>query len=107
MSYVSEIVYIARNNKIDLLFLANDVISDFTSITKIDLIAIDDSITISSSSSPTAFDWVSNGKNGIVTLTLGNENVPEGTYNFEVIVYDPSNINGIVWDSIKLIFKAV
>ena len=56
---------------------------------------------IDSSSAPSAFDW-NTGTTGKVVLALGDQSLANGRYSCRLIVYDPTNDNGIVWGKIVL-----
>ena len=104
MATITETVYLARDNTIDLLLKADRVITDLAPVTRIDLIDKGCTWSVSSTASPDAFDW-SSGADGILTLTLGDEVIPEGSYRARIIIFDAANTDGIVWGEIKLIVK--
>jgi hypothetical protein len=104
MATITETVYLARDNTIDLLLKADGVITDLTPVTRIDLIDTGCAWEVSSTTSPNAFDW-SGGVSGVLILALGDEVIPAGSYRARVILYDATNTDGIVWGEIKLNFK--
>jgi hypothetical protein len=104
---IEETVYIGRDNTIDLLLKADDVAQDLSGVTKMVLIddsdkadAVDD---ISSEDHSAAFDW-SSAVTGKLILSLGevfeSEEIDRGRYVFNLVVFDPANTDGIVWDKI-------
>jgi len=101
-----EIVYLGRDNKIDLQLLSDGEVENLANITKMildfgkDLLGSD--IAVDSDTSPAAFDW-SEG-NGILHLTLGQQSISAGLYWAKLIVIDSSNPNGVVWGEISMRF---
>ena len=98
----TEIVYDGHDNTIDLLLKANGVAYDLTDTTRMTLEVGDD--TIDSDVSGSAFDWAP-GVTGKLILALGDESLPTGTYRATLTVYDPTNTDGIVWGTFKLIVR--
>ncbi len=103
-----EIVYLGRDNSIDLELLSNGDPADLSSITRMDLQVGE--ITISSddpSSGP--IRWAQPGyATGEVRLSLGDSaltpmaSVQTGT----LVVFDAANPDGIVWGEIRLLVKS-
>ena len=99
---ITEIVYLARDNTIDLLLKADGKAQDLSTVTKMTLEY--DSTTIDSVTSPEVFDW-DTGTTGKLILALGAESIPKGDYTAKLTVYDSDNLNGIFWGYIKLLVK--
>lgn len=78
---------------------------DLSSVIKMELRDAGCAVYLDSATSPGAFDW--SGGGGKLVLKLGQEPVLPGTYIFYLIVYDPSNPDGVVWDKIKIKFIAL
>lgn len=93
-----EVVYLGRDNTIDLLFMVDGIVSDISGAERVTIEFGD--ATIDSDTSPDAFDW-SDGEGGILYLTLGDESIPTGSYDAFVTIYDSENVNGWVWNSFK------
>lgn len=106
MATLTETVYLARDNTVDLLLKADGVVTDLSPVTQVDLVDKGCTFTISSTTSPTAFDWATSGANGILIMALGDEPIPEGSYTVRVVLYDGTATDGIVWGDVKLVFKA-
>ena len=102
----SEIVWLSHDNTIDLLLEAKDVAQDLSSVTKIT--ATFDNITITSvDHAAGAILWNNGGYDtGEIRLDLGGEAIPAGGYDVPIVVYDPSNPNGVVWGPIHMAVKA-
>ena len=103
----TEIVYLERDNRIDLLLKANEVAVDLTSVTRIDLVAGTSTIT-SANQSGDPIRWAQSGyAAGEVRLTLGGEDLDASPnpYAAHLIVYDASNPGGIVWGSLRILVK--
>ena len=98
---VKEIVYLNRDNTVDLLLKANGVAQDLTASTRMILKDIGGKFTIDSQISAGAFNW-NPGITGKLILDLGGETLPAGMHDVRLIVYDPSNTDGIVWGDFKL-----
>lgn len=105
MAGIKEVVYLTRDNTVDLILKDNNGTTDLTDITKIEVHDIGCAWAVDSVASPDAFDiGTTDGK---VVLMFGDEPVSPGTYNCLVIVYDPTNPNGVVWGNpIELSFKS-
>lgn len=93
-----EMVYLGSDNSIDLLFMFDGNVADISDTERI-TIEFGDTV-VDSDTSPDAFDW-SDGENGILYLTLGDESIPTGSYDAFVAIYDSDNVNGLAWDSFK------
>lgn len=93
-----ETVHLGRDNSIDLLFMIDGNVSDISGSERVTIEFGD--ATIDSDTSSDAFDW-SDGEDGILYLTLGEESIPVGYYDAFVTIYDAENVNGWVWDSFK------
>ena len=102
---IVETVYNGRDNTIDLLLKDENGIADLSSVTRMDLVA-SGAWTVSNSD-PSSFpiQWVGTGQQGKVMLRLGDESLPVGTYTASLVVFDPSNPDGIVWGKIGLIIE--
>lgn len=96
-----EIVYLNRDNTIDLQLKNDGNVANLSGTTKMELIV--NGTTISSVTSPDAFDW--SAGNGKLVLALGAENLSAGSYIAKLIVYDADNTDGIVWGYLRIIGK--
>lgn len=105
MSRVAEIAYLGRDNAIDLQLKADGEVVDLSSVTQIDLVERDSAWSVSSATSPSVFDW--SAGDGVLSLVLGEESIPEGAYRCYLVIYDPTNTDGIVWDDFRLTVKEV
>jgi hypothetical protein len=106
----TEVVYIGRDNAIDLLLTADGVATDLVAgnVSRIDLRLCQGSAevqTISSTTAPTAFDWATAGATGRVILALGGLFTEPARYTAHLVVYDPDNTNGIEWGTFTLRVK--
>jgi len=101
----TEIVWLGHDNTIDLLLEADDVAQDLSSVTKIT--ATFDGTTITSEDHAAgAILWNNDGYDtGEIRLDLGGEAIPFGGYDVPIVVYDPSNADGIVWGAIHVAVK--
>ena len=102
---IKETVYLARDNTVDLELSANGVTTDLTHITKVEVADLGCAWSVNSVTTPSAFDI--GGEDGLLVLKLGQEPIPAGTYRCNIILYDPTNTDGVVWgDPIQLVFKS-
>jgi len=102
---IREIIYKDRDNKIDLQLSSSSGVADLSGATKIELVSTAGTLgTVSSTDHSTSFDW--SGGNGVLVLSLGCLPVVVGSsYQFDVIVYDDVNENGINWGSFQVWIK--
>jgi hypothetical protein len=100
---ITETVYLERDNAIGLQLLADGVVVSLASVTRMEVIAATGAWSVDSAVAPDAFDW--SAGNGMATIALGQQNIPAGRHTCRLVVYDPSNQHGIVWDEIKLHVK--
>lgn len=92
-----EIIYIDRDNTIDLILKSDGTAQDLSSVTRID--AIIGSTTISCTTSTAwPIKWSGLGTTGKVQLKLGDQDVTANTtYTMYLVLYDATNTNGVVW----------
>lgn len=96
---MDETAYLLRNNKIKIELLADRSLVNLQNVTKVELIDIGNSININSDTHPTVFDWTEG--NGVLYIIPKDIPSPVGVsvwdLNCYLVVYDPSNPEGIVW----------
>lgn len=95
--------YIDRDNVIDLLLKADDVAQDLSSVTKVDLIVGDTTVSDSTAGS-FPIKWTT-GTTGKIQFQLGDESIPAGRYAARLIVYDATYPDGLVWGTFVLIMQ--
>jgi hypothetical protein len=100
---ITEIVYLGHNNTIDLLLKADGVAVDLSSVTRM-VIELNNGTEIDSVDNPAAFDWTT-GITGKLSLSLGDEVIAAGRYSAVLVVYDPTNLDGIVWNKFWMVIK--
>lgn len=98
MATLRETSYIGRDNAIDLQLLADGAAVDLSSVTRVILRDVACTWEVDSSTSPGAFDW--SAGDGVISLILGDEAITAGAYSCWLIVYDPTNTDGVVWDDL-------
>ena len=96
MAALRETVYLGHDNAIDLKLKADGVAVDLSSVTRMILRDVGCLWEVDSATSAGAFDWSAGG--GALSPRLGDETIPPGTYNCWLIVFDPTNTDGIVWE---------
>jgi hypothetical protein len=92
--------YSLRDNTTDLQLTADGAAVNLSSVTKMELVDRHNKVTISSATSPDVFDW--SGGAGGVKIAFGEANLQLSSYTFKLIVYDPTNPDGIVWDTLTV-----
>lgn len=108
MAVTYNIVYKNRDNPLFLLLKSTDeagvlTYPDLTAgVTKVEILI--KGVYYNSTQYPDAFDFATEGADGIVCLRLGN--IPELVATkdpvAEIITYDPSNPDGLVWGTIPI-----
>jgi hypothetical protein len=103
---IEEKVIPGRDNTIDLLFTADNIAEDLSTVTKVVLKdeneVLDD---ISSEDHPTWFNWTNvGGVIGRMEIKLGAslDLVADTRHIFRIILFDPVNTNGIFWDRMMI-----
>lgn len=102
----TEVFYVGKDNASRLLLKLDDVAQNITSFTKAEIRF--NGITYSSTDFADAFDWATEGADGILILQAGLISsiiAAARDVATELIVYDPQNTNGIVWDTFDLDMK--
>ena len=102
---MSEIVFLAHDNTIDLLLKADGTAQDLSAVTKIT--ATFGSTTITSTDKAAgAIKWDQSGYDtGEIRLDLGGESITAGSYYTAIVVYDATNTNGVVWGYVTVEVK--
>lgn len=98
MTTYREIIYLDRDNTIDLILKANSIAQSLLSITHMELII---SGVTYSSVTPDLFDWAGVTP-GYVSISLGHSAVTKGIHIGKLIVYDTSHTSGILWGKIPI-----
>ncbi len=95
-----EVAYLGRDNSIDLLLKADGSAVDLSSVTRMVLVV---SATTQVSSTNQASDpirWDQVGYDaGEIRLFLKDQDLTSGKNTAQLIVYDPTNTDGVVWGS--------
>lgn len=97
-SEIIEYVYNNRDNTIDLLLKADGVAVDLSQVTRMAIRDNAGNIIVDESISPGAFSYPTS-VTGKVLLSLGGEGLSAGSYKVQLILYDPVNTSGIVWNN--------
>lgn len=94
---MTEHVYLGRNNTIDLILKSDGVAQDLASVTRI--VAVFGDVPVSSEDHENGdITWDIDGYDtGEIRIAAGAAEITAGTYSVAVIVYDPSNTDGIQW----------
>ncbi len=97
-----EIAYKGRDNTIELQLLEDGAAVDLASSVTRMVLKLDGPVSASVDSDNAAgvFDW--SAGNGKLTISLGGQSLTAGEYSAGLVIYDPSNTNGLVWDVFDL-----
>jgi len=97
-----ETVYVGYDNLIDLLLKSDGVAQDIRTTTKAAIVF--NGYEYNSTNFADAFDWTTNGANGIIQLDLGSiSGIETGRdKETELIIYDPNYTDGLVWGTFDL-----
>ncbi len=94
MDAVREVVFLGRDNTIDLELRADGVAADLAAVTRMTLSV--GGVTVDSDVASSAFDWLEG--DGKLILALGDQSLPSRVQrDCRLVVYDPTNTEGIVW----------
>jgi hypothetical protein len=101
----TETIYVGRDNKISLTLKADDVVVDLTTVTKVEVLFQENYY--DSTNWPAAFDYSTRATGGIIIFDLAAITSLEAgrDKNAELIIYDNTNADGIVWDTFDLWVK--
>jgi hypothetical protein len=104
----AEIVFIGNDNIFDRILKADGVAQDLSNVTKIDLV-INDNLTITNSTGTDfPIKWLSLGTTGLVQFQIGMESgLINGYYDAQIVVYDATYDDGLVWDDFELHIKTI
>ena len=105
---ILEIVYLTRDNTVDLLLKMDGVAQDLSSVTRM-IVAEENGVwDVDSSDYASAFNWTTGTTGKLIldlAVALGTESVSASDYRVRLVVYDPTNTNGIIWDTFVLSIK--
>lgn len=89
-------IYSGYDNELYLDFTQDGSVYDVTGLTRVRLLF--GATEVDSDTSPSAFDWTTDGANGRVIFYPGSLSIPAGSYDqVKVITYDTKHPNGVVW----------
>ena len=96
-----ELIHLGRDNSIDFVLYADSTQQDLSAVTQIDL-RISDEILTSTDSTGGAIRWsgagYGTGEVRIFAGTATSVSLSTGRFTCALVVYDPTNTNGVVWD---------
>jgi hypothetical protein len=101
--YGIEIVYIGRDNTIDIELRENGVnLPDYSPITRV-VVTFNANNKIDSDLTPQYLDWSSNK----LIIKAGLAGIAADRYKIRIETFDPNNPNGVVWtDSLRCEVRA-
>jgi len=95
-----EIIHIGRDNSIDFLLYADSTLQDLSAVTEMRL-RIGSVVIASTDSTGGYIRWSGSGYGtGEARIFGGSTSIglTTGFFNAALVVYDPTNTNGVVWD---------
>lgn len=98
-----ELIWNGRDNPIMIGLKSNGAYVNLSSVTHMEVV-FSTGVTISSAVSPALFSGVTN-PSGIVTLLFGSAGLAAGAHQGDIIVYDATNDDGIVYGSVLFVVK--
>ena len=102
----TEVLFLGRNNTIDLLLKADGVAQDLSSVTKITATIGSDLLT-STNATAGVIRWSGDGfDTGEIRIVSGAESLAAGKYDVPIVVYDAANTSGIDWGIVPIEVKA-
>ena len=97
-----EFVYLGHDNSVDLILKADGVAVDLSSVTDMTL-TFGTTLIESDNGDSDPIRWIKAGyATGEIRLFLGDQTITAGNYQAPLIVYDPTNSNGIFWGRIPI-----
>lgn len=102
----TEVFYVGMDNASRLLLKSDGAVQDLSEVTKVAIRF--DGTTYSSADFASAFDFVTEATDGILTIQAGlisSITASSIDVQAELILYDPVNTNGIVWGTFTMDMK--
>lgn len=94
---ITEVVYLGRDNRNDLLLKAEDVAQDLGAVTRITA-AFGEELVVSDNGGSDPIRWDQAGYDtGEIRCTFGGETLELGKHQVPLVLYDPDNPNGVQW----------
>jgi len=98
-----EYIYLGHDNTIDRILKADDIPQDLSSVTKITM-TFGDTTLESTDKASGIITWDQGGYDtGEIRMDLGAQTIDAGNYRAPIVVYDATNTDGIVWDTINVV----
>jgi hypothetical protein len=97
-----ELIWLGRDNTIDLVLYSNASAVDLTAVTEIRLALKNTTVVIASTDNTTGIiRWGSTSwDTGEIRIVAGGSTLlTPGRYTATLVVFDPSNSSGVVWDN--------
>ncbi len=101
------IIYLGKNNFIEIILQEDGVSISLTGVTKIEL-KIGEIIISSTNEDDDPILWKRDGyEKGEIHFILGKQKIEAGLYDAFLIIYDPIYVDGFFWGRIPIIFKEI
>ena len=105
----NEILYLDRGNTIDIVLKSDTVAVDLSNITEI-IVMFETNTVFSNNSSAGAIKWQNGSadtdwQTGEVRIDCSSHTILPNRYECPIIVFDSSNVDGILWEYIPIEVK--
>ena len=98
----TEIVYLGHDNSIDIILKADGVAVPLDDVTDMSL-TFGTTLIESDNGAADPLRWDKEGYDvGEVRIFLGDQTITPGSYKAPLVVYDPTNPEGVVWGLIPI-----
>ena len=101
---LNEVIYPGRDNVLWFGLRINRELVDIQNIQKVELVFKDRVISSDVLNTPTetVFDWSQKEGLGILVIRAGVFTLTKGTYIAKLLIYSQLNLDGLLWDYVKL-----
>jgi hypothetical protein len=102
---MAETIYVDRDNKFSLRLKSDNVVADLTTVSKVGILFQENYY--HSNNWPDAFDYATRATGGIIIFDMAAIASLEAGRDkkTELIIYDNTNPDGIIWDTFDLTVK--
>jgi hypothetical protein len=103
----TEIIYLGHDNRVDLILKADGVAVDLAPVTRMTL-SVGTTLIDSDNGASDAIRWAQSGyATGEVRISAGAvTGLTAGKYRSPLVVYDPTNTDGVVWGYVPMMVVA-
>lgn len=101
---INEVIYPGRDNALWVGLRINHKLVDISQIRKVELVFKHTvfSSDVLNNAAETIFDWSQAEGLGVLVIRAGVFTLTKGTYIAKLVIYTQNNLDGLVWDYLKL-----